>query len=89
MAIGLDVVFSGASTGWRLSQDGTSIASLSPDEVTEALTHVRNDGYCALDGSKDDRTLVPYLDTVPTSVQCFPWQDGAAVGLEPDQSTEK
>jgi hypothetical protein len=89
MAIELNVVFSSASTGWRLGQDGLSIASLSASEVTEALTHVRNDEYCALDGSKDDSTPVPYLDTVPTSVQCFPSQDGAAVGLEPGLSTEK
>jgi hypothetical protein len=81
MAIGLAVVFSSASTGWRLSQDGLSIATLSAAEVTEALTHVRNDEYCALDGTKDDGTPVPYLDIVPTSVQCFPWQtNGGLVG---------
>jgi hypothetical protein len=89
MAIGLDVVFSSASTGWRLSQDGTSIASLSADEVTEALTHVRNDEYCALDGTKNDGTPVPYLDAVPTSVQCFPWQTSVAVGTQSGLSTEK
>jgi hypothetical protein len=84
MAIGLDVVFSSASTGWSLSQDGLSIASLSADQVAEALTHVRNDEYCALDGSKNDGTPVPYLDTVPTAVWCFPWQTGGvAVGPQP------
>jgi hypothetical protein len=88
MAIGLDLVFSSASTGWSLSQDGLSIAALSADQVTEALTHVRNDQYCALDGSKDDGTLVPYLDTVPTAVWCFPWQTtGVAVGSQPGLST--
>ncbi len=84
MAIGLDVVFSSASTGWSLSQDGLTIASLGADQVTEALTHVRNDEYCALDGSKDDGTPVPYLDTVPAAVWCFPWQNGGvAVGPQP------
>jgi len=88
MAIGLDVVFSSASTGWRLSQDGLSIATLSADEVTEALTHVRNDEYCALDGSKDDGTPVPYLDTVPTAVWCFPWPtSGVAVGGQAGPTT--
>jgi hypothetical protein len=89
MAIGLDIVFSSASTGWRLGQDGTSIASLSPAEVTEALTHIRNDEYCALDGTKNDGTPVPYLDAVPTSVQCFPWQTGVAVGVQPGLSAAK
>jgi hypothetical protein len=90
MAIGLDVVFSSASTGWHLSQDGLSVATLSADQVTEALTHVRNDEYCALDGSKDDGTPVPYLDTVPPSVQCFPWQTtGATVSPQPGLSTGK
>jgi len=86
MAIGLAIVFSGSSTGWRLSQDGTSIAALGADEVKEALTHVRNDEYCALDGSTDDGTLVPYLDAVPPSVQCFPWQN-ATGGMLPGAST--
>jgi hypothetical protein len=89
MAIGLNVVFSSASTGWRLGQDGLSIASLGASDVTEALTHVRNDGYCALDGSNDDSTPVPYLDTVPTFVQCFPWQTSVASGLEPGLSTQE
>ena len=83
MAIGLDVVFSGSSTGWGLGQDGLSITTLGADEVTEALTRVRYDEYCALDGSKDDGTPVPYLDAVPTSVQCFPMQTGGAVGAHP------
>jgi hypothetical protein len=87
MAVGLDVVFSGASTGWSFSQDGLTIAPLSADAVTAALTHVRNDEYCALDGSKDDGTPVPYLDTVPTSIRCFPWQSGVAVGGQPGLST--
>jgi hypothetical protein len=89
MAIGLDVVFSSASTGWSLSQDGLSIAALSADQVTEALTHVRNDTYCALDGSKDDGTPVPYLDAVPSSVQCFPWPTtGVSLGGQPGVSTK-
>ncbi len=87
MAIGLDIVFSGSSTGWRLGPDGLSITPLTADEVKEALTHVRNDEYCALDGTKDDGTPVPYLDAVPTSVQCFPWQTGVAVGPLPGGST--
>jgi hypothetical protein len=74
IAVGLDVVFSGSSTGWHLSQDGMTISALSADQVQEALTRVRNDVYCALDGTTDNATPVPYLDAVPTSVQCFPWQ---------------
>ncbi len=76
MAIGLDIVFSSSSTGWRLSQDGTSITAMTADEVKEALTHVRNDVYCALDGTKTDGTPVPYLDAVPASVWCYPMQTG-------------
>jgi hypothetical protein len=84
MAIGLDIVFSGSSTGWLLSADGLSITPLTSDQVKEALTHVRNDVYCALDGSKDDGTPVPFLDAVPASVQCFPWQtSGVPVGPMP------
>ena len=79
MAIGLDVVFSGSSTGWQLSQDGKTITTMTADQVKEALTHVRNDVYCALDGSKDDGTPVPYLDAVPASVWCFPMQTGTGV----------
>lgn len=71
VAVGLAVVFSGSSTGWGLSQDGQSIRTLSIAEVKDALSHVRYDEYCALDGSKDDGTPVPYLDAVPASVQCF------------------
>jgi hypothetical protein len=80
MAIGLAVVFSGSSTGWGLSRDGLSVKTLTADEVKEALTHVRNDQYCALDGTKDDGTPVPYLDAVPSAVQCFPWQTGVTTG---------
>jgi hypothetical protein len=87
MAIGLAIVFSGSSTGWRLSQDGTSIAALSGDEVKEALTHVRSDEYCALNGSTDDGTLVPYLDAVPTSIQCFPWPNTVGGGGLPGGGT--
>jgi len=83
MAVGLDIVFSGSSTGWLLSPDGLTLTALSTDQVMEALTHVRNDEYCALDGTKDDATPVPYLDTVPPSVQCFPWQTGVVVGATP------
>ena len=72
-AVGLAVVFGASSTGWRLSQDGTSITAMSADEVKEALTHVITTEYCALDSTKNDATPVPYLDAVPPSVQCFPW----------------
>lgn len=81
-AIGLAVVFSGASTGWRLSPDGLTIATLTADEVKEALTHVRNDQYCALDGRKEDGTPVPYLDVVPPSVQCFPRVTSTGTGAQ-------
>ena len=89
MAIGLTVVFSSSSTGWRLSQDGLTITSMTADEVTEALTHVIDDQYCALDGTKDDATPVPYLDAVPASVWCYPWPttSGGAVGGLPTPST--
>jgi hypothetical protein len=80
VTVDLAVVFTGSSTGWSVSRDGLSLASLSPAEVKEALTHVRNDEYCALDGSKEDGTPVPYLDEVPKSVQCFWRQSGAPVG---------
>lgn len=76
MAVGLAIVFSGSSTGWQLSQDGTAITAMTADQVKEALTHVRNDVYCALDGSKDDGTPVPYLDAVPAAVWCYPMQFG-------------
>jgi hypothetical protein len=87
MAIGLAVVFSGASTGWRLGQDGLTITTLTADEVKEALTHVRNDQYCALDGTKTDGTPVPYLDAVPPSVQCFPWQTNGTPVLGPGKTS--
>jgi len=90
MAIGLTVVFSNASTGWRIGKDGLTIAALTADEVAEALTHVRNDVYCALDGNKTDGTPVPYLDTVPNVVQCFPWQTGGGtMGLQPAVGAQK
>ena len=79
-AVGLAVVFPSSSTGWSLSQDGLSVAPLGAAEVKETLTHVRNDEYCALDGSKEDGTPVPYLDAVPASVQCFSQQSGAPIG---------
>jgi len=78
-AVGLAVVFSASSTGWRLSQDGLSMTAMTAAEVAEALTHVINNQYCALDGTKDDATPVPYLDAVPASVQCFPWTNGGGV----------
>jgi hypothetical protein len=80
MGIGLTVVFSGSSTGWSLSQDGRTIAALTADQVAEALTHVRHDVYCALDGSKEDGTPVPYLDAVPAAVWCYPYQVGGVTG---------
>jgi hypothetical protein len=84
MGIGLDVVFSGSSTGWRLSADGTSIRAMTADEVKEALTRVRNDVYCALDGTRDDATPVPYLNDVPPSIVCFPWDANVGpVGAQP------
>jgi hypothetical protein len=83
MGIGLDVVFSGSSTGWHLTQDGTAITALTVDQVKEALTHVRSGMYCALDGSVNDGTPVPYLDAVPTSVLCYPMQTGGGVGALP------
>jgi hypothetical protein len=89
MAIGLAVVFSSASTGWRLGRDGSSITALTADEVKETLTHVRNDQYCALDGTKDDATPVPYLDDVPSRVQCFPMQNGTTVGPQPGTGSTK
>jgi hypothetical protein len=81
MGIGPDVVFTGSSTGWRFTPDGLTITALTVDEVKEALTHVRNDDYCALDGTKDDPTPVPYLDEVPTSIWCYPRQTTTGVGV--------
>jgi hypothetical protein len=71
-AIGLDVVFADSSTGWRLSPDGLVITALDAAAVKESLTHIRTDEYCALDGTVEDGTPVPYLDAVPTSIVCFP-----------------
>jgi hypothetical protein len=84
IAVGLAVVFSGSSTGWGLSPDGLAITALSAAEVKEALTRVRNDQYCALDGTREDGTPVPYLDAVPMTVQCFLQQTGTPV---PEPST--
>jgi hypothetical protein len=83
MAIGLAVVFSGSSTGWRISPDGLTITAMTADEVKEALTHVVYTTYCALDGSKTDGTPVPYLDAVPAAVWCYPMQTGGGVGPTP------
>jgi len=78
MGIGASVVFPDSSTGWDIGADGRVITALTPDEVAERLTHVRNDVYCALDGGKDDGTAVPFLDAAPPSVTCFPY--GANTG---------
>lgn len=78
-AVGLAVVFQQAKTGWLLSADGLTITAMDAAAVAEALTHVRNDVYCALDGTKTDGTPVPYLDAVPASVWCFRGTDGQAV----------
>jgi hypothetical protein len=71
-AIGLTVVFADAHTGWQISPDGTVITTLDATAVKERLTHIRSDGYCALDGTVEDGTPVPYLDAVPQSIVCFP-----------------
>ena len=71
-AIGLAVVFAEANTGWQISPDGRHITALDATAVKERLTHIRHDGYCALDGNVEDETPVPYLDTVPPSIVCFP-----------------
>jgi hypothetical protein len=81
IAVALDVVFSGSSTGWHLSPDGLTITSLTADQVKEALTHVVYDEYCALDGTRDDGTPVPYLDAVPAAVWCFPMTGGTGGAL--------
>jgi hypothetical protein len=78
-AVGPAVVFPQASTGWSLSADGLTVTALTAAEVAEALTHVRNDVYCALDGTRMDSTPVPYLDAVPASVDCFTQADGTPV----------
>ena len=87
VAVGLAVVFASASTGWSLSSDGLSLVALDAAAVKAALALVRTDEYCALDGSKQDGTPVPYLDAVPTSIQCFPQQSGASVNLPTGGST--
>jgi hypothetical protein len=89
VAVGLAVVFASSSTGWRLGPDGLSLTALTPAEAKEALTHVRYDPYCALDGTKDDGTPVPYLDAVPSSVQCFPRPTnvGGGIGLPGGSTT--
>ncbi|HEX7599599.1 MAG TPA: hypothetical protein VF518_15385, partial [Polyangia bacterium] len=83
MGIGLDVVFADSATGWALAADGSSISALTPAQVKEALTHVHTGTYCALDGNKEDGTPVPYLDEVPPSVQCFPFQTSTGKGSVP------
>jgi len=45
---------------------------LDATDVKERLTHLSDGGYCALDGNVVDGTPVPYLDTVPPSIVCFP-----------------
>ncbi len=80
VAVGLEVVFSGSSTGWRIAADGLTITALTPDEVKQALERVVDDIYCALDGGRSDGTAVPYLDEVPVSVQCFPLLTNGATG---------
>ena len=76
-AIGPAVVFPESGTGWQLSADGQTLTTLDSAAVKERLTHVRSDGYCALDGSVEDGTPVPYLDAVPASVSCFPFPNAA------------
>jgi hypothetical protein len=71
-AIGLAVVFASSSTGWQISPDGLSVTALDAAAVKERLTHVRSDEYCALDGTVEDGTPVPYLDAAPPSIACFP-----------------
>jgi hypothetical protein len=80
MGIGPSVVFADSLTGWDIGADGQTITALAPAGVKERLTHVRNDMYCALDGSKEDGTPVPYLDAVPASVTCFPTTPGNTMG---------
>ena len=72
-AVGLAVVFDGSGTGWQLSPDGRTITALDAAAVKERLTHVRHDMYCALDGTVEDGTPVPYLDAIPVAVACFPY----------------
>ena len=73
VAVGLSIVFSGSSTGWQVSADGTSITALDAAAVTERLTHVKNNIYCTLNPNVTDGTPVPYLDAIPPLVTCFPY----------------
>ncbi|HEY2729802.1 MAG TPA: hypothetical protein VGK52_07660 [Polyangia bacterium] len=85
-AIGLAVVFADASTGWQLSADGAVITALDAAAVKERLTHIRSDEYCALDARVEDGTPVPYLDTAPPSIVCFPFPTaggGGVTGVSP------
>lgn len=79
LAVGLAVVFSDAGTGWQISPDGRVITALDAAAVQERLTHVRRDTYCALDGSVVNGAAVPYLDTVPASIACFPYPSAAGI----------
>jgi hypothetical protein len=88
IGVGLDVVFSGSSTGWHLGQDGLTITALTADQVKEAIARIRNDIYCVLDATRDDPTPVPYLDAIPPYVECYPWQNtGGIVTPQPGVST--
>ena len=81
--IGLDVVFAESNTGWQVSADGTAITALDEAGVKEALTHVVNQTYCALNPAIEDGTPVPYLDAIPPSVSCYPYPQysgGTGVG---------
>jgi hypothetical protein len=83
ITVGLNVVLSPSTTRWRISGDGLTITALTAAEVAEALELVRNDVYCAIDGTETDGTSVDFLDEVPTSVQCFDME------LEPPLGTRK
>jgi hypothetical protein len=82
VAVGLAIVFRTSATGWQISADGTQITALDAAAVAERLTHVRNDIYCALDGTVENGAPVPYLDGVPASIACFPFptQTNAGTG---------
>jgi hypothetical protein len=82
-AIGLAVVFANSNTGWHISPDGLVITALDAAAVKERLTHVRSDQYCALDGTVEDGTPVPFLDVAPSSIVCFPPPSAAASGGPP------
>src|SRR5450432_3701516 len=79
-AIGLTLVFAEASTGWQLSADGRVITALDAAAVAARLTHVSSGFYCALDGTVENGTPVPYLDAVPAQVVCFPFPTAVNVG---------